>query len=124
MIVNPYAEQESLADQIRNYSDEDFPDAMTTADGMIQTMLAGTTTTTQPAPPGWRHRLIHWLMQTFIVSRGIAEAAFGTALLFKPGNFAEDVVVTEGSPDIDFLAQDTTDVSRPETHGIVVPQLP
>ena len=40
MIVNPYAEQESLADQIRNYQQIDFPTAMTLADEAIIMDLA------------------------------------------------------------------------------------
>jgi len=35
-----------------------------------------------------------------------------TALLFKPGNFTEDVVITPASYDIDFLAQDTNGTPR------------
>jgi len=35
-----------------------------------------------------------------------------TALLFKPGNFTQDVVITVGSYDIDFLAQDSNGTPR------------
>lgn len=75
MIVNPYAEQQSLADMIRKFKRVDFTTAMASADAAIQSMQAGTTGASGSPPPGWRNRLRRWIMDTFVVSRGIAEAA-------------------------------------------------
>jgi len=77
MITTPYAEQESLADQIRNYrgGQVTFPQAMVLADEMIQSMIAGTTADPNTAPPSWIHRLHHWVVQTFLVNPDIAAGA-------------------------------------------------
>ncbi len=94
MIVNPTAEQPQFADEIRKYTDAstDYASALTLAGNAITSMIAGTTAATAAAPPGWRHRLVRWIMDTFIVSRGLAEEAVGVvfipaeALIFADGD--------------------------------------
>ena len=77
MIVNPYAEQPQLADEIRKWDKTfTYDTALVAAAAAIESMIAGTSTAPVGRPPGWRPYLINWIIQDFLVPPGVAEAAY------------------------------------------------
>ena len=99
MITTPNALREELAFRLMGWEvGLTHADAIVFADTMIATMIAGTELDPIGPPPEYRNLLRHWLIDTFMVRREVAEAAVAD---FKPevvqaGTVMPDMSMTTG----------------------------